>query len=87
MMKRDKAKRKPTWKFCVLIISILIFVGLLLFTFYLYEVSFWLKSILFPAILSGIASALVALSFILKTDKERLFDVLSREIDAVIGKV
>ena len=84
--KIETKKQKPNWKFWLLLIAMLIFVSLLALTFCFYGVALWLNTILFPSVLGATASALVALYFTIKSDKERLFDLLSREIDSIFEK-
>ncbi|MCL2426317.1 MAG: hypothetical protein FWD05_08255 [Oscillospiraceae bacterium] len=76
-------KKRSNWKFWVLVFLAVMLAGLLLMIFFLC-IDEWIITVFIPLAIGALSSAFVALFFTIKTDKERLYDRLSSEIDSVI---
>jgi len=80
-MKEPKSMKRLDWKSGTLIITIFVLLSVLFLTFFWYETGTWLVSIVFPMILSAVASIGVSLWFTIKTEKEALYRALLIERD------
>lgn len=81
-----KVKKKPNWKFWVLLSIILTLSVLVVGTFFFFDVLSWVTVIVIPTILSLATGAGISLYFTIKTDGERLEDELQREIVEVLER-
>ena len=82
-MKKQTDRKRPNWKFGTLMATIIVLLGVVLFSFFSYETEIWLISIIFPMILSAVASIGVSLWFTIKTEKEALYRELVIERDGL----
>ena len=82
----QKLKRKPNWKFWVLLTIVLTLSALLVATFIILDIIPWVQMVVLPTIISLIAGAGISLFFTVKTDRERLVDELQREIEEVLER-
>lgn len=75
-----KVIRKMNWKFWTLILAIAILLFVLVYSFFVFSFQTWLSSILFPVILSAVASIGVSLWFTAKTEKDNIYRTLLDEL-------
>ena len=82
-MKKDAkvVKRKHNWRLWTLVIAVAILLSVLIYSFTIICFQTWLVSILFPVILSAVASVGVSWWFTQKTEKEKLYRDLLDELD------
>ena len=78
---KKKIKRTPNWKFWVLLISVIVLIGVLVFTFFFYGVSEWLLTMLLPLTLGTFASVIVSIYFTIKAEKDSLYREVLNELD------
>ena len=84
---KKKIKRKLNWKFWALSISLILLIGTLVFTFFFYDISEWLLTMLLPLTLGTFASVVVSICFIIKAEKDSLYRELLNELDGLFDYV
>lgn len=85
-MKKDMKTgiNKLNWKVWTLIFAVAVLVGILITSFFIVSFQTWLVSVLFPVILSGVASIGVSLWFTVRTEKDNVYRDLLNEVDELL---